>query len=166
MVGGPNFQFLDRSGINLSFLFRSGQVPGNGSGVFRNSGVLKERHSFPFSTNKMVRTYGDFNKGRTGFAGFRFRTGSLSGMPLYHYGWIRLRWDDFLVAYQDFPQIETVIDWAYNTTSNAPIHIGTVPEPSTLVLALMAAGAAGVQAWRRCLPSRGRIEPGRSPRAT
>ncbi len=169
MVGGPNFQFLDKSAFNLSLLFRSGHVPGNGSGVFRNSGVLKERHSFPFSTNKMVRTYGNFNKGQTGFAGFRFRAGSLSGMPLYHYGWIRLQWDDFLLAYQNFPQFETVIDWAYNSTSNAPIHIGdtgAVPEPSTLVLALLAAGSAGVQAWRRCLPSRRRIEPGGSPQAT
>jgi hypothetical protein len=168
VVGGSKFQFLNKSGFNLSFLFRSGTVPGKGSGAFRSSGVLKERHSFPFATNKMVRTYGNFSKGKTGFAGFRIRTGSLSGMPLYNYGWIRLRWDDFLVAYKDFPQILTVIDWAYNTTSNAPIHIGDtgVPEPSTLVLALMAAGAAGVQAWRRCLASRGRIEPGGSPSAT
>jgi hypothetical protein len=59
-----------------------------------------------------------------------------------------VKWDDFLLRYQGFPQILTVIDWAYNDTG-APIHVGDVPEPGSLLLALMASGATGVLAWRR-----------------
>ena len=86
----------------------------------------------------------------TGFAGFRFAAGTVGGETAYDYGWIRLKWTDSIITrYMGFPQFLTVIDWAYNDTLNAPIHVGDVPEPSTLLLALMAAGVSGVQAWRR-----------------
>jgi hypothetical protein len=151
LVGNGRFQFLD-TGFDLSRLVKSNNVPG-GSGVFRNFGRVHRRVSFPFSTNKMTRTRGYFPKGVTGFAGFRFANSSVSGIPLYHYGWIRVKWDDSVVLrYKGFPQFLTVIDWAYNTMVGQPIHVGdtqSVPEPSTLVLAVLAAGVTGVQAWRR-----------------
>jgi hypothetical protein len=110
----------------------------------------------------MTVSRGKFIKGMTGFAGFRFYTGTAGGMPLYHYGWIRVRWDDSVVLrYKDFAQFLTVIDWAYNNIVGQPIHVGdtqSVPEPSTLVLALLAAGVTGVQAWRRIRVSCARKE--------
>jgi hypothetical protein len=149
LVGSKRFQFLD-SGFNLSRLARSHNVP-PASGSFRSFGRVHRRQSFPYSTNKMTRTRGNFPKGQTGFAGFRFYNATVSGAPLYNYGWIRLKWDDsILMKYKGFPQFLTVVDWAYNNMGQ-PIHVGstTVPEPSTLVLGLLAAGVTGVQAWRR-----------------
>ena len=48
----------------------------------------------------------------------------------------------------------TVIDWAYNDVADALINAGegapaVVPEPSTMTMALLAAGSVGVLAWRR-----------------
>lgn len=94
--------------------------------------------------------FGNFKSGTTGFLGIKFNN---------DYGWIRLRLDD-LGANQPFggtlgdgyPDKVTVLDWAYND-SGAAINAGqtrsasSVPEPSSL--ALLAAGAAGLAAFRR-----------------
>ena len=149
LVGNGNLQFLAIV-PNLFKLNRSSHVPGT-IGLFQDTARIHMRSSFPFSTNKMIRRRGRFAKGVTGFAGFRFAAGTAGGQPAYDYGWIRLKWDDSVIArYAGFPQFLTVIDWAYNDTPNAPIHVGDVAEPSTLLLALLAAGVTGVQAWRRC----------------
>lgn len=87
----------------------------------------------------------------TGIAGIQLGSGN--------FGWIRLRIDDLgpnqpfggIVGNgQGFPDQMTIIDWAYDD-SGAPIHVADtgvnqVPEPSSL--ALLAAGAAGVAAFR------------------
>lgn len=64
-----------------------------------------------------------------------------------NYGWIRIGIsNDATGAAVAF----TVYDWAYETEPNTPITVGVIPEPSPAAgLALLAAGAAGVGAWRR-----------------
>jgi MYXO-CTERM domain-containing protein len=79
----------------------------------------------------------DFFAGIDGFVGFRF-TGD-DGM---HYGWARINID------LDAAEV-TVRDWAFESTADASVTVGSVPEPSTCTLALFAAGAAGVALWRR-----------------
>lgn len=96
---------------------------------------------------------GTWPAGMTGFAGFRF---NISGNQ--HYGWIRLRWED-LGGISGGPDGLTAIDWAYNTVPNELITAGampsvdpdptSVPEPSTLLLGALAAGATSVLTWRR-----------------
>lgn len=99
---------------------------------------------------------GAFANGTTGFVGIRLGSGN--------YGWIRLRLDD-LGLNQPFSTLLsgspigngtnyidklTVIDWAYETSGGAIAAGATasaVPEPSSL--ALLAAGAAGLAAFRR-----------------
>ena len=60
-----------------------------------------------------------------------------------HFGWIRLNVSPGITGV-------TVLDWAYDDISNAPIHAGTtgvIPEPHSL--SLFALGALGIYAWRR-----------------
>jgi hypothetical protein len=114
-----------------------------------------------------IQSAGNFAPGETGFVGIRLGGGN--------FGWIRLRVDDLglnqpfkdlLAGYGDgyppigdgqgYPDKVTVIDWAYEDSFAGelgnPIHAGdtgptSVPEPSSL--ALLAAGAAGIAAFRR-----------------
>jgi hypothetical protein len=92
---------------------------------------------------------GTWPKSAKGFAGVKFQTGGQT-----HFGWIRLEWQDTNNVPINFPNKLTAIDWAYNDVAGAPIFAGeglpqAVPEPSTMALALLAAGSAGVLAWRR-----------------
>jgi hypothetical protein len=48
--------------------------------------------------------------------------------------------------------VATITDWTYNDTPGGSVHVvdsTSVPEPSTLSLALIGLGAGGVRAWRR-----------------
>lgn len=58
------------------------------------------------------------------------------------FGWIRITGG----AASGIPA--TIVDWAYEN-SGAGILTGVVPEPSSLALGCLAAGAAGLAAWRR-----------------
>jgi hypothetical protein len=83
---------------------------------------------------------------KTYFAGFFF-----GGAANMHYGWIRLK---YTLGSNGLPNSAEAIDWAYNSTPNGAITAGqgiptATPEPSTLGLGLLAAGAAGVAAIRR-----------------
>jgi len=60
--------------------------------------------------------------------------------PLY--GWIRITGGPA----SGIPA--TILDWAYED-SGAGIQTGVVPEPSSVALGCLAAGAAGLAAWRR-----------------
>lgn len=65
---------------------------------------------------------GDFY-GTTAFMGIHFQIGAA-----WHYGWVRLRGDEFLA-----PQ-SAILDWAYELRPDTPILAGAVPEPSTWAL--------------------------------
>jgi hypothetical protein len=74
----------------------------------------------------------------TAFMGVRFF--DAADDPLF--GWIRITGG----ASSGIPA--TIVDWAYES-SGAGIATGTVPEPSSLALGCLAAGAMGLAAWRR-----------------
>ena len=60
------------------------------------------------------------------------------------YGWIRITGG----ATAGFPA--TIVDWAYDDSGAGILTgAGIVPEPSSLALGCLAAGAAGLMAWRR-----------------
>ena len=58
------------------------------------------------------------------------------------FGWIRITGGDTA----GFPA--TIVDWAYES-SGAGIVTGEIPEPSSVALGCLAAGAAGLAAWRK-----------------
>ena len=122
----------------------SGQKISAGAGPFSAHGVLaiasnlRERYGSisgtwftrPFNANNLE-----------GFAGVRFTQGGQT-----HYGWIRL---ETTIPNGRGPLVLKAIDWAYNDVPDAPINAGAIPEPSSMALALLAAGSLGVLAWRR-----------------
>jgi len=90
---------------------------------------------------------GNFAPSKTGFAGIGIHTAGGSDF----FGWVRLEFKDSARG----PDEIEAIDYAVNDVAGASINAGqgapasAVPEPSTLPLALLAAGAAGVLALRR-----------------
>ena len=76
--------------------------------------------------------------GTTAFMGIEFPDASNHEV----FGWIRITGG----ATTGIPG--TIVDWAYDNTG-AGILTGEVPEPSSLALGCLAAGAAGLAAWRR-----------------
>ena len=67
-----------------------------------------------------------------------------------HLGWIRLNVQD--TTGDGYPDKLTAVDWAYESNPFTPIRagdVGAAPEPSSLTLASLALGAAGVMALRR-----------------
>jgi hypothetical protein len=88
-------------------------------------------------------SFGKFESGKTGFAGFYL----LNGSSQLDFGWLRIKVSDpNSVGYMTEIQ---ALDWAYNDASLAPIAAAEGPEPGTAALALLASGAAGLLAWRR-----------------
>lgn len=83
---------------------------------------------------------GGYPAASSGFAGVAFQgTGGDT-----HYGWLRLAVRN---DWRGAPNQLTLVDWAYESENLAPIHVGSVPEPNSL--ALLAAGSAGVAAFRK-----------------
>jgi hypothetical protein len=83
-------------------------------------------------------SFGNWHGG-TAYAAFKLSNGDL--------GWMKI------AAGGNFATDTKLLAWAYNDVPGAPIHIpdtqAPVPEPSSLALALLAIGSAGVLAWRR-----------------
>jgi hypothetical protein len=78
--------------------------------------------------------------GTTAFMGVEFF--GASSNPLF--GWIRITGGPTL----GFPA--TIVDWAYeNSGAGILTGAGLIPEPSSLALGCLAAGAAGLAAWRK-----------------
>ena len=67
---------------------------------------------------------------------------NVSSTPLY--GWIRIAGGSTL----GFPA--TIVDWAYeNSGAGIRTGAGVIPEPGSVALGCLAAGAAGLVAWRK-----------------
>lgn len=76
--------------------------------------------------------------------GFNIANGSVTNL---HYGWIRV---GIGTNASGQPTAMTIYDWAWETAPETGIVAGLIPEPSPVAdLALLAAGATGVAAWRR-----------------
>lgn len=98
-----------------------------------------------FSANSITGYGGNaqpqFTVDQPGFLGFRFAFGN--NPDQYYYGWASMTID--LAA----PGSGYTITQAfYQSTADTAINVGAVPVPEPSSLALLAAGAAGVVAWR------------------
>jgi hypothetical protein len=132
VIGGNNaFGSLKRFASGARITFRSSKG---------KSSLLGGAPLFHRSNNGA--TFGQFQSGVAGFAGFVLPNGDL--------GWISLKWQD-----PDFPKDPDTINamnWAYQNAYRDRIKAGqtkAMPEPSGLTLALLAAGSAGVLALRK-----------------
>jgi hypothetical protein len=104
---------------------------------------LEDRLGIFHGSDTSVGNIGHFVPGQPGFAGIR--------LGANQYGWIRLSLSNDSSGHV---QSMTAIDWAINTdggilagqTSN---ESSPTPEPNSGAMALLAAGSAGVLAWRR-----------------
>jgi hypothetical protein len=140
-VAEVNGLFSNRVGENgnLARRLSSGAKISAGAGIYGGYGQLHHQSS----TNAR----GNFAPGQTGIVGLAIGTGANQ-----HFGWIRL---DFHNSAGGYPISITAIDWAYNTIAGQSINAGqqslpsSTPEPGTTSLALLAAGSAGVLAWRK-----------------
>jgi hypothetical protein len=121
---------------NLPLSFSVGAQPGYRFGTDGTSFDLQRAGSFDGLQG--------FADGVTGYSGFVFLIGGSS-----HYGWVE--WTHTLATGPGGGLLE-VHNWAFEDTPLTPIHIAdtgaaAVPEPGSL--ALLAAGAGGLLAWRR-----------------
>jgi PEP-CTERM motif len=129
--GASNFLYPDRLAINkgvdasAAFVRLAGNTPGSmayGAGFVNSKWITSPAN--------------------TGYLGLRF---TISGQP--HYGWMRLTVDNNTAAQ---PRAITLHEWAYETTPNAGILTGAVPEPGGL--GLLALGSTGIALHRRRKP--------------
>ncbi|HWB99336.1 MAG TPA: PEP-CTERM sorting domain-containing protein [Bryobacteraceae bacterium] len=134
--GFTNAASLNGAAVHTSANFvaklASGAVISSGIGFIGGAHILRGQVF-------LAGTQGNFLTGQTGIAAIQ------AGSDL---GWIRLRVD----ATGGNPISVTAIDWAYDTAGESIVAGDTglaAPEPGTTAMALLAAGAAGVLAWRR-----------------
>jgi hypothetical protein len=82
----------------------------------------------------------------TGYVGVRF---VIAGQN--HFGWMRLTVNPQGMAGAN-PRAITLHEWAYESTPNAGITTGAIPEPATTSLGLLALGSVGLSLHRRRRP--------------
>ncbi|HXE63792.1 MAG TPA: PEP-CTERM sorting domain-containing protein [Bryobacteraceae bacterium] len=89
--------------------------------------------------------FGRFHSGEPGYVGFAIGLGGGN----VDYGWLKLVFTTDPNTHR--PQILEALAWGIETTPNEGIDAGAVatPEPGTMALGILAAGAAGVLALRR-----------------
>jgi hypothetical protein len=87
--------------------------------------------------------FGDFASGQPGYVGFSVNVGGGNA----DYGWLKLEFTD---NSDHVPQILEALAFGVDTNPNESFEAGEVaPEPGTMALSLLAAGAVGVGALRR-----------------
>ncbi len=156
LVGvGRGFKVFALSAIASLEKFNSGKkIPGFSTNT---RAAVHARIAYPRAAGKLLGSRGSWTKpGQTGFAGFKFSKSTKMGVPQIVYGWIRLKWTDSPLLFPQFkgdPLTLTAIDYGYETVPGTPILAGAgvqfAPEPNSLLLALIATGATGVQLLRR-----------------
>lgn len=136
LLPGWDANFYRSGSGNLRWYYNTGAVA-----VFNGTSVAALAAGVTVDASSALGTFQALNTeftGVTAFMGVRFLDAGSN--PVY--GWIRVNGGPT----QGFPA--TIVDWAYES-SGAGIQTGAVPEPSSLALGCLAAGAAGVSAWRR-----------------
>jgi hypothetical protein len=130
-------------GNNVLKNFASGaKILQHATGFFNSGNVVKQRATYNSGT---VHSLGHFNEGEPGFAGIKIGS---------DFGWMELKWSQGSAPGNAIPGSLTLLGWAYETDPNTAIAAGdtgvaSVPEPSTGLMGLLAAGAGGVLAWRK-----------------
>lgn len=156
-AAGSTLKFNVVLGHGLEEITGTGKNPphtqffSNGYALMQRFGfgaTIKGDHIPPTNSGAIVHINGGmggsgglFTKSVTGYAGFVLSDNE--------HGWIRLKWSSSSSTELSL----TVIDWAYNNRPGGIITAGegitSVPEPSSLSLALLAAGSGGVLALRK-----------------
>jgi hypothetical protein len=156
--GTGDGRFFTTSGGNAKFFAEGARISGahQGPGALLFSSFLNGHGcgtgspAFPACNSITSGHRGRFKTGATSLGG------RILGMEFQggDEGWIRVAFGGSFRSYEGKvfnPTSMTVVDWAYNT--NGSILAGQtsspVPEPSTAPVMLLAAGAAGVLAWKR-----------------
>jgi hypothetical protein len=121
---------VSTDGMNADRL-TAGMLIGSSSPFASGSNLNIQSYKFPFGGQ------GQWGS-QTGYLGFQFQFGDLTT----HYGWAQLDLSGF-----GSTGSAVLVDWAYESTADAPISAGAVPEPASL--ALLALGAVGVGAYVR-----------------
>jgi PEP-CTERM motif len=139
LLPGWDVNFYRTGGGNLRWAYNGGALTvSNGAGhvAALGAGVTIDGSSALGTRQTMVPEF----TGTTAFMGLEFFDASNNA----RFGWIRITGGSTL----GFPA--TIVDWAYED-SGAGILTGAtaVPEPSSMALGCLAAGAAGLAAWRK-----------------
>jgi hypothetical protein len=138
-------QIFVGSNTQLVKNFLSGQMISSFAGGLKANAEIVNKG---FLNDMGLSTFGGFQAGVPGFAGLAIQLGTGT-----EYGWIRL---EFVAGASGLPKTLTAIDWAIQQTPGIAIAAGQTtdvagtPEPGTMALALLASGAAGIMAWKRC----------------
>ena len=151
LLPGWDLNFYKSSGGNLRWYYPRQKIPGvetNNLTFAVNTGAqttaltagMTIDSSSAFGSYQAMQ--GQFT-GKTAYMGVQFHVGPNDNDPdNIRYAWVQVAGGPTL----GFPA--TIIDWAYED-SGAGIVVGAVPEPSTLALGFLSAGALGVAAWRK-----------------
>lgn len=137
-----NFYIYGGTTLGLGIPFNSFGVVGSGSNAVVLTGgtqidSLSAFISGPaFANGTYPNMLPNWNNA-SGFLGISFTDSGANR----RYGWVRLT-----TGANGLPA--TVVDWAYDD-SGAGIVAGAVPEPGSMALGCLAAGALGVVAWRK-----------------
>jgi hypothetical protein len=120
--------------------FVAGSQISSAAGVLAASGARIAKAIFAASS------FGSFNPGAPGYVGFALDEGA-GGI---HYGWLKL---EFSFDPQTTRGVLEALAFGIETTAGTTIAAGDggtpTPEPGTMALGILAAGAAGVLALRR-----------------
>jgi len=126
----------------------SGVVIGPGSTTFGKQNDLANQYydlnqvGDPKSGPPTGQWLGDGIHLQIGYIGFRF----VDHNGQTDYGWFKVSFDP--VAFMNDTTSTTILAWAYNSSGGA-ISTGQIPEPGSVALALLGAGAAGLALWRK-----------------
>jgi PEP-CTERM motif-containing protein len=116
--------------------------PNPSMGVFGHQNDLANQfYNYPAGTTYGPLT-GQWASGGTGFLGFRF----VDANGQTDYGWMRVTFDP--ANFLNRMPSTIVVDWAFDDSGN-PIETGAIPEPSSVALAFLGAGAVGLALWRQ-----------------
>lgn len=134
------------SGLGGAGLVTAGAFPDRLSAGATVSGVTAAPNTALIGVAGANWAGGTMDFADAGFLGVAIRVANGTQTNL-HYGWIRVGIE---TNAQGDPTAMTLYDWAWETDPDTEIFIGLIPEPTpTTGLALLAAGAAGLAAWRR-----------------
>lgn len=127
------------SGSNYMYFpgVTSGAIVGNLS-IGTNVGSAASFNTNDISNTVFGASVGQWKLNASNYLGFRF----IAADSQTRYGWLRI--DVGASA-----GVRTIMEVAYNNVVGEAILVGAVPEPSTLIMGLLATGASGVIAWRR-----------------
>jgi PEP-CTERM motif len=165
---GSSFRLLSANlrGVGLGFGASFSTTASYGARNFKNALIYNVGQAIhPAATNVYAflagsesaatfpRRYGPIYAPGSGFVGFQTSGGDL--------GWVDVKLTvgpgPIAPASQDFLDQLEIISYAYNGVPGAPINAGqtsNVPEPGSLALGLLAIGASGLIAWRKCRAER------------